>query len=199
MTLFEVFTQAIPKVKGGAVCTIYEAVGAVQDVIVSHLLMQRSDLLVSDGDVPLKFAAGKSRMMLPAEFLDLADRPFLADATRLVPFKGQGSMGISTGTPYCYRIRGQMLAVYPIPTEETVVTVPFYARPDKPTDMSNDLPFWGMFDSVFVDACVSVLELGIKAVAEAGFVAAIQSQVDLVLAGRAMNSEQLLADSINGF
>lgn len=197
MTVFEVFSRAVPKVSGPALCTIFEAIGAVQDVIVSRLLSQRSDLLVSDFVDSLTFAAGKKNKQLADDFLGLTDRPYLESGLRLNPLKGQGDAGTATGPPRYYKVKGQMLSVYPVPTETTVVYVPFFARPEKPTEMDDELPFWGMFDSAFVDAVVPVLSLGVSAAGEAGFRAAIESQVDLVLQAKAAADEQLLADSIN--
>lgn len=197
MTVFEVFSRAVPKVSGPALCTIFEAIGAVQDVIVSRLLVKRSELLVSDYDATLTYAAGKKEKMLPEEFLGFVDRPYLADATRLNPLRGQGLAGTETGEPQFYKTKGHLLTIYPTPTEETVVYAPFYARPETPTEMDDELPFWGMFDSAFVDAVVPVLSLGVTAAGEAGFRATIESQVDLVLQAKDMSDEQLLADSIN--
>ena len=198
MTVFEVMTRVMPKLSGQAVCTIFEAIGAVQDVIVNHLLMRRSELLLSEVDATVTFKAGVKRKYLPDEFLGLAGRPTLPDGTKLTPLDGVGVPGTETGQPLKYRVLGKILMVYPVPEEEVVISLPFYARPEAPTETDDELPFWGLFDSAFVDACVPVMSLGMAAVAEPGFAVTIQAQVDTLLKAQAMQDEQLLADSING-
>lgn len=200
MTVFEVFNQVVPKVKGAPLCTIFEAIHAVQNVIVSHLHIKRSTLLASDYDDKRVFSTGKKLSYLPDEFLGLSDRPYLDDdnKTRLIPLKGTANPGTETGAPRNFRIRGKLLEIYPVPTETTAVFVPFYARPPVPEEMDDVLPFWSMFDAVFVDSVVPVLSLGIAASGEMTFRTAIETQVDALLLAQELSDEQQLADSING-
>lgn len=198
MTVFEVLSRVMPKGSGPASCTIFEAVATVQDIIVTHLFLRRSDLLLSERDAMLTFKPGAGRKPLPEEFLGLADRPYLASGKKLAPLDGTGLPGVDTGPPRRYRLMGTVLLVYPAPVDETVVGVPYYARPESPESLDDELPFWGMFDSVFVDSCVSVLKSGVMAAGERSFVAAIQSQVDMLISAQELNNEQLMANSING-
>jgi len=196
MTINDVFNRVVLKVKEPT-CTIFEAVTAVQDVIVSHLYFKRSEHLVAEDPLELTFKASQGRKFLPDECIDIAGRPALADGTKLKLLKGKEDPVLDDDTPQYYRTMGKQLKVFPAPAEDTVITVPVYERPDAPTDLDEDLPFYGMFDSVFVDACSSVLQLGVAAVREAGFATVIQSQVDGVLTSQQLNEEQLMADSIN--
>jgi len=196
MTVNDVFNQAILKVQEPT-CSIFEAVAAVQNVIVSHLLFKRSDLLLGESPVRLTFAAEQGRKILPDEVLDIAGRPVLESGRRLKVLAGREEPVTEPGAPVYYRLLGKQLRIYPLPDAETKVQVPVYVRPDLPEEMDDELPFYGMFDHVFTDACVAVLRVGTAAVADKVFATMIQSQVDGLLTARELSAEQLAADSIN--
>jgi hypothetical protein len=167
-------------------------------VIVNRLLAQKSALLIKGEDGALEFAANAKSAPLPTDFISLAARPYLAGATPLAPLGGQSGALLNTaGTPLYFDIAGRTLRLYPPAQSAVTVCVPYFFRPQILTEMTDTLPFWGEFDSVFVEGCVGVMAQGLTLVANREFVAVIQSQVDAVLRDKELIDEQILADAIN--
>lgn len=199
MTVQDLFNQMLPRLAGPAVCSIFDAVRSVQEIVANRLLLRRSELLASDYDAKVTFPQGAGKRPLPEDFREFSGRPYLAGGKPLEPLAGRSTETLQgQGTPKYYAVAGQTLSIWPKPEAATVVWVPYFVRPEAPTALSDEIPFAGAFDGVFAEGCAAVLTQGLSAVANPAFVAVIQSQVDAVLDAKDLVSEQLLADSING-
>lgn len=197
LTVADVFHRTVSRLQGPALCTIIEAVQAVQEMIVGRLLLRRSEILIAERDVKISMEAGLPRRVLPAGFLALSARPYLADGYRLAPLAGREQVRQAEGHPRCYRVVGRQLEVWPIPVEAIDIYVPHYARPQTIESMDDELPFHGLFDSVFIDGCVAVMSMGLVPQGNNQVAAMVQQGVDALLVSKELSAEQLLADSIN--
>jgi hypothetical protein len=199
MTVQQILDLALGRLKGPATCGIFDAVREVQGIIVNRLFLRRSDWLRAEEDVVLTFAAGDNVQRLAFDFIALAGRPYVAGVRALLPLGGMDpSRFTAPGAPLFFEQWGKTLKVYPTPDVTTAVAVPCYYRPPILTDLSDVLPFGGVFDGVFIEGVMGLLAQGLSVVADAAFVAMIQSQVDAVLDAKAISDEQLMADGING-
>lgn len=198
MTVQELAQLLLPRVRGELRCDIFAAVREVQAVIAHRLLLRDSDLLLSATEAELAYAIDAQTANLPSDYKNLAERPYIADQQPLAPLDRRRKDDLQdSGDPRFYQVIGRTLWIYP-PTDEAVtVRVPYYANQTAPTAMGDTLPFIGEFDRVFVEGAEYVLREGLSAVADPGFVALIQSQVDAVLDAKERLDEQLLADAIN--
>jgi hypothetical protein len=199
MTVQELFESLLTRLPGPALCSIFEAVREVQGIIVNRLLLRRSEMLQADPDAALDYAIGISSAPLPADYYALTGRPFVVGQTPLTPLDRGNTANLQVpGTPRFYEVVGRSLKIYPAPDAPLAVQVPYFYRPAILADIAAELPFYGEFDSVFVEGCAGVLSRGLTVVAERGFVGVIQSQVDAVLEAKDLLAEQQMADAING-
>lgn len=198
MTVQEMFDQMLTRLPGPALCSIFEAVREVQGIIVNRLLLKRSELLRKDPDAQLAYAIDAQSAALPADYYALEGRPFIAGTAAMTPLAGRDTVNMqSSGSPKYYEVVGRNLKIHP-PTDTAVtVQVPYFYKPATLTSLAEDLPFYGEFDSVFVEGCADVLSRGLSVVADRGFVGVIQSQVDAVLDAKNILTEQHMADAIN--
>lgn len=198
MTIQQLFESLLPRLPGPALCSIFEAVREVQGIIVNRLLLRRSEMLQKDPDAALDYAIDAKSASLPADFYSLMHRPFILGETPLSPLGGGNTASLQTaGTPRFFAVIGRTLKIYPPTAEAVTVQVPYFYKPPILTLLSDELPFWGEFDSVFVEGCAGVLVRGMTVVADRGFVGVIQSQVDAVLEAKDLLAEQQMADAIN--
>ena len=198
MKISELFPIVMTRLSGPALCSLFEAVREVQGIIVNRLLAKQSPLLVKGVDYELEFLAGDTGQALPRDFLAFSGRPYVAGETPLAPLGSASSSRMNVaGTPTAYDLAGRTLRVYPPPAATTTVLVPYFYRPPILALMSDELPFWGEFDAVFIEGCAGVLSRGLAVVADRSFVALIQSQIDTVLQDKELTAEQNLADALN--
>lgn len=196
LTLQELVHQVLPRLSGPAVCSIFEAVREVHAVICARMLSRRADLLKSPDPAVLLLPANLGWADLPEDCLALDGRPYFAGKA-LEPIIQKRAIQAS-GAPRFYSARGKRLFVEPVPSEDVEVVAPYFSRPMVPEQMSDELPFFGDFDEVYVNGCIGILSRGLSAVADRDFVAMIHAQVDVVLDAQDSLAEQAWADSING-
>ena len=178
-------------------CSLVEAVKLVHTAIVNRLVQVRSDALVEEllVDVPANDNAG----YLPDEFLSLASRPQIVGGAFIsqLPSSDTSTLEIA-GTPKYYQVIGKALLLYP-PTDKAL-TLKLLARlrPASPSAMQDVFPFNGEFDQIYTDGVVAILTGGLPGMIAKQYLPVVQSQVDQLLSGAAGDSEQAMADSING-
>jgi hypothetical protein len=196
MTVQEVFDIVILRLPGPALCSIMEAIREVQGIITGRLLLQRSDLLQEDQE--RDFAAGEKFTYLDDEFISFYSRPFVTGSRPLTPLGNIDTAGLQTpGVPRYYNLIGKRLSVLPVPDTAVVIQLPTFMRPAVLTRMTEELPFYGEFDAVFIDGAIGVLSRGLSVVSDRNFVTLIQGQVDQQLSAKGLTAEQLEADAIN--
>ncbi len=196
MTVEEIFSRIIGRVQHPS-CSIIEAAQVMQEIVVNLLFVRRSDVLMAEAPVRLRFLAGQQHKILPEEVIGVAGRPVLASGLRLRLLAGREDPVTDPGEPTHYRVLGRQLRIYPQPVADVDVTIPVYERPERLQELTDELPFYGLFDAVFADGCVTVLQVGSAAMADKAFVGMLGSQIDAVLQAREMGAEQLMADTIN--
>lgn len=199
MTVQDLLERTLTRLPGPALCSIFDAVGGVQDIIVNRMLLRRSDMLSKDPPAEITYAVGDDKSVLPADYVLLSGRPYLPGQTPLSPLAGRDTAGLQiAGDPRFFSVTGHNLCIYPPTDKAIVLMVPYFFKPPAPSSLADALPFNGEFDSVIIDGCVAVMSHGMAALSERGFVSIIQAQVDGRLDAREMLAEQLIADSING-
>jgi hypothetical protein len=199
VTVQELFDIMLPRLSGPAKCTIFEAVREVQGIIVNRLLLRRPQMLKKTYDFEVSFEPGESETPLPSDFRTMDGRPYVAGDGALEPLGRISPARLSTaGKIQYFEQPGRLLRVYPPPQEATTVRVPYIAAPPVLTKLEDALPFRGEFDSVFVEGAAAMASAGLSAVADRGFVATIQSHVDMAIEARNLHDEQQMADDING-
>lgn len=200
MTVQDLMDQVLPRLSGSTPAMgLFDAVRAVQQIIVGRLLMRQSDLVKET--LLLDFIGGGSTITLPAEYFAADGLPSVTGKGPVFPLE----RGMDTtravltlpGDPRYYEVKGRTLTFYPPAAADGEMKFPAFVRPAVPTEMEDDLPFWGAFDHVFAEGVYAVLTAGAAALADAGVAAVIQSQVDQVLAAKDVADEQSLADAIN--
>jgi len=198
MILSDLFNIAAPYLTGATPpCSLIEAVRLVHTGIVNHLLQVKGDALVEE--VQVSVGAGDDTGYLPDEFLSLCRRPQIVGGSFLSVITSSDTSAMETaGTPTKYEIIGKLIVVYP-PTD-TDITLKMLARlsPVLPVALSDELPFGGAFDQIYVDGVVAILGGDPAFISGKQYLAAVQLQLDQILSGTSADDEQLLADSING-
>jgi hypothetical protein len=200
MLLSELLQQVLPRVQGPVLCDLFAAVREVHAVIANRLLLRASDLLQQATEAELTYAVDAQTASLPDDFRALAERPYIAGEKPLAPLDRRSTENLQdAGTPVYYKVLGRTLWIYPPTAAEVTVQVPYFAQVTAPAALTDELPFLGEFDRVYVEGATIVMRSGLAAVAEKTFVAMIQSQVDAVLDARDRLAEQQLADAINDY
>jgi hypothetical protein len=196
MTVLELMEKVVPRLTGPPACDLFEAVREVQAIISGRLLMARSDMLREM--LTVTFQAGTSSKRLDDDFQAVSERPYPVGLKPLNPLGSMEKSSLQTlGDPRYYEVIGKTFWIYPPSASEITIKIPSFMRPATLTTMTDELPFYGDFDSVFIEGCVAVLSAGLKVVGDAGFAAVIGSQVDQQLAARIRINEQAEADAIN--
>lgn len=200
MTIQELLDVILTRIDGPTSCSIFEAVREVQGIIARRLLDQQSELIKSERPATLIFKTGDGKKPLPGDFWQLEGRPFVDGQKPLAPVNRRDLAAYTQpGEPQIYEVIGKSLFIYPSPTSDTRVTVPYFYKPDLLTQLTDELYWYGEFDSVFIDGCVYVLRMGLSAVSNQSFIAMVQSQVDAQLRSATLLVEQQTADALNNW
>ena len=156
-----------------------DAVQATQDLIVRRLWKRRSDLLKSAW-TSAEIAADTATVSLPTDFLGFCENPYISGSSGwLLPLpENTRQIFTDSGTPVYYEIAALVLSLFPAPAVATVVKGMYFKVPAQITQMSDTLPFGGLFDPVFQDAAIQVGNKGIFATSNQAFEIAVNSYVD---------------------
>jgi hypothetical protein len=197
MTAQELLNIVLPRLAGGGGQEQYlnflEAVRATADIITKRLWFLRSDLLETDFEALL--AAGEAHVTLGADFLGLVEnsQPWLdyADGTRrvLTPLpNGIKHTFTESGPPRYYELRGRVLTVFPTTSAATTVKGEQFSAPAAVTALTDNLPFSGIFDPLFVDAVTRIGKDGLALTVNPAFAALMYGQVDQLVHARPAKS-----------
>lgn len=198
MNLQDLFSFVMPSLAGmEPTCSLVKAVNLTHNAIISRLTQIRSDVLVEEALIDI--AAGDGYGYLPDEFISLSRRPQIVGGgfMTVLPTSDTSNMEIPA-TPRYYLISGRLLQVYPPPDVDITLKMLARMRPAEPVMMTDDFPFSGLFDQVYIDGVISVLSGGVDAMNAKKYLPGIQMQIDQILSGAAGDNEQVMADSING-
>jgi len=167
-------------------------------VICDHLWSSRSDLLKTDYSVSVSAGLGAfnygDALSGGGTFLGMDDEEFPAIfeengnfIRHLTPLPMGERYSLKTpGVPLRYVLRGLTMSLFPINTNAVIVKGECYARPAGITQMSCELPFYGMFDtSILPDATLAIARAGMAAVVDQAFKRMVGVQVDAVVPRRA--------------
>lgn len=202
MTVDELFGQVLPRLNDKPQCSIIDAVRRANTIICNRLAVKRSTLLrenatatiaAGDESFPIRAAGGRV-------FLSVAGEPYYTDAGKrkyIKPFDAALAIPDTAAAPRYYERVGRRINVYPTADAEYTITIPVNAVPVAPAEMTEDIPFDGLFDDAYLEAVYGVMLNGTSAVADRAFVAGIETQVDMVMAAQEMADEQALVDSLN--
>jgi hypothetical protein len=175
MTAGELYESIISKFGDAPpVETMYSAIGIVSDYLASRLFMLGSDLLREE--VSLAYEAGVNTADLPFGLIGTIELPFAVNsigdryAPELTPLpRGMRSIlrGAPNGTPRHFEITGDSLVLFPAPAQPCTVIFEASIPPEKPTMPSDDIPFNGLFDYIFREVVLLVMQQGGGAVMQA--------------------------------
>lgn len=171
-----------------------EMVNAVTPVIARRLQSLSMDLL--EAEATISFTANIGARALPSGFRGILGNPYIGDENRtLQPLNcSRAVFAGETGAPVRYEVRGSYLHLYPTPDEITAVTLAFSQEPDRVENMTDYLPYNGVFDEVYTEGVLRIAASGSTAlVADPQFMAVLGNAVEAYHATR----QQQIADAIN--
>lgn len=174
--------------------SFYQMVNAVTPAIARRLQYLSLDLL--EAETTISFAANIGARALPSGFRGILGNPYIAvDNLQLQPLNcSRAVFAGETGAPSRYEVRGSYLHLYPTPDEITAVTLTFSQDPDKVENMTDYLPYNGMFDEVYTEGVLRIAASGSTAlVADPQFMAVLGNAVEAYHVTR----QQQIADAIN--
>lgn len=159
MTVLDLLYTVLPRLAGEKpqAAPFLEAVKMVQDIVTRRLWLLRSDLLEEDFSASVR--AGSSRGWMGDDVLGLktgAHPWVIYDGQRydLVPLpdgmKDRTTLA-APGRPSFYRLRGLSISVYPTPDLDIHVKGEAYVKPLEVAEMTDEIPWFGLFDPVFVE------------------------------------------------
>lgn len=198
MTLAELLDIIEPSMPGTeATCSLVEAVRLTHTAIVNRLVQLRSDALVQE--ITADISSGDDLGYLPDEFMSLSRRPQIVGGSFLNMLTSNDTSTLETAAvPRFYQVVGKLIQVFPPTNANISIKMLARIRPDAPVEFTDDIPFNGDFDQIYIDGVLAVLSGGIAAMNAKAYVPGVQIQVDQLLSGNTGDDEQVLADSING-
>ena len=185
MTVQELITGKLARMLAGTVpvLTGLEAVNAAVNVIGLELVRRKSDLSMQK--ISLSYSKEAISQTLPDGFMGFVGHPGIAEdeIMAVVPDLNTalGLRGIP-GTPEYYDVVGDQLFLYPEPA--TACTVTALAKLVPLLEMSDDLPWLGLFNDLLAVAAVQLSQQGLALLAAPAFLAMIDKGVSAVLVPR---------------
>lgn len=192
MTVAELLQVVMPRLSSAPQSIAFiDAVQTLQDMIARRLWTRRSDLLKTAW-TSAEIAAGAETVMLPSGFLGLVEQPYIDGQTAILTPLPENTRQYftETGTPRHYELVGRSMSLFPPPAEAIVLKGVYFGAPQAITDMSDELPFDGLFDSVFQDAIPHVASRGIFIGSDKAFAITVNNYVDSVLCLRGSRRPQ---------
>lgn len=182
MTAGELLNLLLPRLsKEPATDTYLNSLNNAIRVVTRRLLYRKSSLLKEAFSG--SFGAGISYVDLPTGYLGFCpDAPPSVSGTPMFPLPPYkyGSYS-ATGTPEFYDVRGGKLNLYPTPTDATTVTALYFFKPDMLTNLSGDLPWFGLLDDLLGEALSLMGKTGQWGSITAEWEALINREVDKLL------------------
>lgn len=148
MTILELFVSDISSIQT-PVMDLPSAVQAVTDFVIPIILPTNGSVLQESG--AYEYISGASSADLNDKFISFAEAPYcVTTASELKPMtKELRHFFTTTGNPERYEIRGNRLFLYPTPSADVTIATEEYRRPSVVTNMTDDVPFSGLFDHVY--------------------------------------------------
>lgn len=182
MTAGDLFDILLPRLAATPATDTF--LGALNNAVLvasRRLLFRRSSILAAE--YSSSFSANTASADLPEGYLGFTqDAPPTISGTRLslLPPGKYGSYS-EAGTPEYYDIRGGKLNLYPTPNVSAVVSGLYYKRPTRTTLMTDDIPWFGIFDDLLGEAVLVGLKTGQWASITPAWEALISREVDKML------------------
>jgi hypothetical protein len=169
--LFESLTTRLTEAQTEPAEDIFSAVGIVSDYLATRLFLMESQLLRTV--ITLNFPTGVSTVFMPDGILGTIEPPFTIESDKgtdnltSLPIGSRARQTGETGQPRFYELIGRRFYVYPVPDQTYTVRFEGSKRPDRPTALTDDIPYDGLFDYVFREVVLLVMMNGGGAVATA--------------------------------
>lgn len=181
MTAQELFDTLLPRLASAAPPsdTFIGALNNAIDVISRRLMYRRSQLLIKNATDDI--AVGDEAVALPPDYCGFDGRPKVGntDLTMLPP--GMRNTFDSPGSPQYYDLIGGRLNIYPTAVAAATIKYSYFARPEKLTQLADDIPWYGLLDSIIGEALVEIGRTGQWSSVTAQWELFIGRQVDLLL------------------
>jgi hypothetical protein len=200
MKVSDLFNTVLQNLRGvKPTCSIADAVRLTHVAIVDRLVKLRSDILLEE--VQIDIYANDDIITLPTGFITLFQRPQIVGRGEKLAVVGDidTSQLQDPGTPRYYRIVGNNLIVYPPADADISIKLLVALRPETPVAMTDDLPFGGNIDQIYIDGVMAVLSGGYINLTAKSYVPLINTLLDQLLSGIALINEQTLAETINNY
>lgn len=177
----------LAKLEESSGVSFLDALNSAVEVVFLRLWSKRSDIVKKDLDV----ITDPEPFRLPKYFRGFAEDPYIVSTAgsiyKLSPLPSDSAADLigNTNKPRYYRLTGVLMQLYPEPTEDYELKGQYFACPSDLTLTSN-IPWYGLFDRLIMDAVVEVTKFGglTALMANQAFMATLNQAVDDILASR---------------